>query len=172
MQTHGDPRVKKRLPCTLEHADNRRSGLILNLSRSGIFVQTILPAEPGMLVNVDFCNPSHDRPIGLQAAVVWRRRVSTLMTGINQSGMGMRIQWPPSEYDALLAEILPQPPAADQPRGDAPAPGLLRYVVRLTQSGGPRSRLVTVHSESEQRACEQARAELSEGWTILEISES
>lgn len=170
MQVEVEPRVKKRLPCTLQLADGRRSGLILNLSQRGMFIQTSLPAEPGTLMEVDFWDPSRGQPIALQAAVVWRQRVSPRMTGINQSGMGMRIPLPPAPYDELVAEILSPPRAAPAP-GDASPPERSRYVVRLGQLGGPRSRRIVVHGDSEEHAREQAAAELGEGWSILEVSE-
>lgn len=185
MQTQLDPRVKKRVPCTLNLAESQHAGLILNLSGHGMFVQTSLPAEPGTLIDIDFRDPSRDRAIALQAAVVWRRRVSPRMMGINQSGMGVRILSPTPAYGELVARILPSGPESRSvdPSG---APGttrptdvcsgaanaaLRRYVVRLAQEGGPRSRRIVVRCDCEQRAREQALAEAGGDWSILEIAE-
>ncbi len=76
MQIQLNPRVKKRVPCTLNLAKSQHAGLILNFSERGMFVQTSLPSEPGTLIDIDFRDPSRNRAIALQAAVVWRRRVS------------------------------------------------------------------------------------------------
>jgi len=176
LQIQSEPRVKKRLQCTLELDARRHNGLILNLSEQGMFVQTSLPAEPGTVVGIDVRFPSQPEPIPVQAAVVWRRRVSPRMTGINQSGMGLRLVSPPTEYRALMADILE--PVLKESAGQesevstqAPDADLDCYVVRLAQKGGPRSRRLVVHSPSKQSACEAALEEVGEGWTILEIVE-
>jgi hypothetical protein len=155
--------------------------MILNLSQRGMFVQTTLPAEPGTLVDVDFDHPGHGESIAVQAAVVWRRRVSPRMTGINQSGMGMRILMDTPAYEALLTGMLsasesvamPDPGAArtidESPGQDEPRSDLHRFVVRLAQEGGPRSRRAVVHSASERAARTAALEQVGAGWTILEV---
>lgn len=175
LQVHSEPRVKKRLQCTLAHDARRHSGLILNLSGSGMFVQTSLPAEPGTLLDIDVQVPDRNEALAVRAAVVWRRRVSPRMTGVNQSGMGVRIVGNETAYREIMADILepvlkdpsalgrgPAPPPAD----DAPRE---RFVLRLGQTGGPRSRRVVVESHSKQAACEEALRQAGDGWTILEI---
>ena len=57
MQTQADPRVRKRMACTLSLETRQHNGLILNLSERGLFVQTSLPAEPGTLLDVDVRDP-------------------------------------------------------------------------------------------------------------------
>jgi uncharacterized protein (TIGR02266 family) len=174
LQLQTEPRVKKRLQCTLELDARRHSGLILNLSERGMFVQTSLPAEPGTVVGIDVRAPSQTDPIPVQAAVVWRRRVSPRMTGVNQSGMGLRLLTTPSEYQAMMANILEpvlkeSSSAANATAHVEPEPDLDRYVLRLAQKGGPRSRRLVVESQSKQAACRAALDQVGEGWTILEI---
>lgn len=174
MHVQSEPRVRKRLQCTLELEARRHSGLILNLSECGMFVQTSLPAEPGTLLGIDVRVPSHPEPIPVQAAVVWRRRVSPRITGINQSGMGLRLVSRPSEYRSMMADIL-EPVLKESMTesstraGPEPEPNLDRFVLRLAQIGGPRSRRLVLESRSKQAACEAALEEVGHGWTILEI---
>jgi len=160
----------------LELDARRHSGLILNLSERGMFIQTSLPAAPGTLIGIDLRIPSQSEPVPVKAAVVWRRRVSPRMTGINQSGMGLRLLSPPSSYRDLLAEILE--PVLKQTKAaptwcptepSEPEPELEQFVVRLSQTGGPRSRRIIVQCRTKQAACEEALCQVGEGWTILEI---
>jgi hypothetical protein len=184
MQTHGDPRIKKRLPCTLDHADRHQRGLILNLSSAGLFVQTNLPAEPGSLVGIGFQHPDVDDSIAIKAAVVWRRRVSSRMIGVTQSGMGVRILEQPRAYDEFVTSIISEEapsagPATHSPvrestdsASPSPPPETLhRYVVRVGQSGGPRSRRLILHCPSIADARAEALLEAGTNWSILEIVE-
>lgn len=182
VQAHGDPRVKKRLHCTLAHEARKGPGLVLNLSSRGLFVQTSLLAEPGTLVDIDLQGPQTSESIPLQAAVVWRRRVSPRMTGMNQSGMGVRILSHTPEYDALVDGILtgsaaavgaPSTGASTKPRSRAAAVDDTpqhSYVIRLGMPGTPRSRRIVVQGASEQVARSEATARAGSQWTILEIS--
>jgi hypothetical protein len=177
VQAHSDPRVKKRLHCTLAHEARKSPGLVLNLSSRGLFVQTSLLAEPGTLVDIDLQGPQTSESIPLQAAVVWRRRVSPRMTGMNQSGMGVRILSHTAEYDALVDGILTGGTAAvgasTKPRSRAAAVDETpqhSYVIRLGMPGTPRSRRIVVQGATEQVARSEAAVRVGSEWTILEIS--
>lgn len=172
MQTQSETRVKKRIHCTLEHESRHGSGLILNLSPSGIFVQTTQPAEPGTRVAIDFIDPEHSRPIELETAVVWRRRISPHMTGLNQSGMGLRLIDAPPEYRALVAKSA-QPPLIDKaPREERPTGvgPLYDYVVRLGRSGGPRTRHIKICAPDMCTARSEALQRAGKDWDVVEIS--
>jgi len=182
VQTQVDPRVRKRLHCTLSMEARQHNGLVLNLSERGLFVQTSLPAEPGTLLALDVRDPVRGEPIPLQAAVVWRRRVSPRMTGVNQSGMGLRLIDRPPAWQAMMSSLLSEsagpgtPPVArtvatavdPAPRSEA-APTEPLFVVRLVHEGGPRTRRMLVRGECERSAGEAALREAGEGWTLLEV---
>lgn len=181
LQTEAEPRVRKRMSCTLSVEARRHNGLVLNLSSRGLFVQTTLPAEPGTLLDLDVRDPVRGEAIPLQAAVVWRRRVSPRMTGVNQSGMGLRLLHRPPAWQALMSELLEDVPETLSPRPDAdtqcaestaPAaePAVPCYFVRLGQAGGPRSRRLLVQADTEDAACREALARVGAGWTVLEIA--
>jgi hypothetical protein len=179
MQTQTDPRVRKRLPCTLSVEARRHNGMILNLSARGLFVQTMLPAEPGTLLDLDVRDPACGTAIPLQAAVVWRRRVSPRMTGLNQSGMGLRLLTLPPEWRSMMNGLLGEAsldgtavapdsePSA--PAAAAPAEHGVEFVVRLARAGGPRSRRLLVRGETEADARERALRETGDGWDVLEV---
>lgn len=183
MQTQTEPRVRKRLPCTLSLEARQHNGMILNLSERGLFVQTSLPAEPGTLLDLDVRDPARGDAIPLQAAVVWRRRVSPRMTGMNQSGMGLRLLNRPTEWHSLIGGLrgdaapgadaersAAEPGASPTSRDTRPTPApTRRFVVRLALSGGPRSRRLVVESEDEFAAQREALRRAGAGWTVLEV---
>lgn len=186
MQTQTDPRVRKRLPCTLSTEERSHNGMILNLSERGLFVQTSLPAKPGTLLNLDVLDPLCGDAIPLEATVVWRRRVSARMTGVTQSGMGLRLLSQPSEWQQMMCGLLgngssvtgapatgeSSPIAADAPEAAVdgrPLPPVFAFDVRLAKPGSPRSRRIVVESGDEAAARAEAQHIAGNGWTILEI---
>ncbi len=184
MQPQNDPRIRRRFPCTVNLASGYHTGLILNLSRRGMFVQTNLPARPGTLVDVNFHAPGRDDDIELQAAVVWRKRVSQRTLGVTRSGMGIKILGKPTGYQEILHSFIAPEKRQTQPDAAAPHPTeghrvksdasprrpTQRYVIRLARAGGPRSRQVVIECESEEQARAQALGQSGEGWTILELT--
>jgi len=180
MQTQSEPRLRKRLHCTLNVDARRHNGLILNLSRRGMFVQTSMPAEPGTLLDIDVRDPVRGDDIPVQAAVVWRKRVPARMKGTNESGMGLRLVTRPDAWQTMMSGMLepgdePEaPPSAAAPRVEAepvaPPTPVFTFVVRLGQPGGPRSRRLWVQAESEESARHEALARAGSGWTILELA--
>lgn len=196
MQTQSEPRLRKRLHCTLSVDARRHNGLILNLSQRGLFVQTSMPAEPGTLLSIDVHDPIRGEEIPIQAAVVWRRRVPARMKGTNESGMGLRLVSRPDAWQQMMSGMLEPTPAppdvvagsaepatsrvtkhsanpSTNPREPAPvvdpAP-VSTFVVRLAQPGGPRSRRLWIQAATEQAARQEALARAGIGWTILELS--
>jgi hypothetical protein len=186
MQTQSEPRVRKRLPCTLSTEARSHSGMILNLSERGLFVQTSQPAEPGTLLNLDVLDPLRGDAIPLEVAVVWRRRVTRRMTGVNQSGMGLRLLSQPSEWQQMMCGLLGEGGGFDgvatpdescpDAANDAEAGGEARPVrpafafdVRLAKPGSQRSRRIVVEADDEAEAGAEADRVAGNGWTILEI---
>ena len=186
MQTQTEPRVRKRLPCTLSTEARSHNGMILNLSERGLFVQTSLPAKPGTLLNLDVLDPLHGDAIPLEATVVWRRRVTARMTGVTQSGMGLRLLSQPSEWQQMMCGLLgngssvtgvpaageSSPITADNAEAAVDARPLrpaFVFDVRLAKPGSPRSRRIVVESDDEAAARAEAQHIAGNGWTILEI---
>jgi hypothetical protein len=179
VQTVVEPRVKKRLPCTLGHADRQQSGLILNLSQGGLFVQTNMPAQPGSLIDIGFRDPAGEADIDLHGAVIWRRRVSSRMMGRTESGMGVRLLGGTAAYAELLTSFLER--AEPELIRDAPkaAPEVVNtveqaredseYIVRLALEGSPRTKRLAIISQSPGSARVEALERAGEGWSILDL---
>jgi Tfp pilus assembly protein PilZ len=75
--TQAEPRFKKRLPCRVKVAGSSHAGMVLNMSRGGLFIQTSAGPSPGagVMVDLDVASRSDTVPIG--ARVVWKRVVAS-----------------------------------------------------------------------------------------------
>ncbi len=62
-------RTKKRIGCTLVHGDQRYSGLVLDCSPQGLFVQTSAKLSPGSMVNVELGVSTQPEPLLVHARV-------------------------------------------------------------------------------------------------------
>lgn len=75
--------------------------MVLDVSRTGLFVRTTAAARPGE--GVDVVLSSGER-IELSAQVVWQKRVPPRLRNVAEGGLGLRIRYAPEPYFALLAE--------------------------------------------------------------------
>ena len=168
MQTANDPRYRRRLPCRLEVPNGAYSGMVLNLSRGGLFVQTTAAASPGEAVHFDLSLGDADA-IGLDARVVWRRVVAPHLRAVSTGGMGVHIQYASDAWFGFVARLAEGAPA-DEPGSEPPrlAAGP-SFRVRLRFAGGSRTRVLTVagvdEGEARTRACQLAGAH----WEVLDL---
>jgi len=177
-----EPRFRKRVPCTLRCSGRAHSGMVLNLSRGGLFVQTSAHVAPGKDVSVELNVSSAGRRIPVGARVVWRRIVAPQLRTVSHAGFGVRIENAPEDYFRFLSGVVAGGPSAAQPAAPPaaasagataapaaaiPGPACALYRVRLQQSAGPRTRWVSVSSISEEAAGQLALAEAGSGWIVL-----
>ena len=181
MYAQAEPRFRKRLPCRLKVAGSSHSGMVLNLSRGGLFVQTSAGPPPGADVVVDLDVASHSDTVPIGGRVVWRRMVAPHLRTLTQGGVGVRIESAPEVYYSFLSGVAGEAPGA-RPSADcetagpalespSDSPGI-EFRVRVKQEGGPRSRTLTLHSESEEEACGRALSIVGAGWAVLELKRS
>ena len=166
MQTESDRRYRKRLPCRLEVPNGAYSGMVLNLSRGGLFVQTSAAASPGEAVHVDLSLADADA-IGLDARVVWRRVVAPHLRSVSAGGMGVHIQYAHDAYFGLVAQLADGTPA-DEPVAPCSAAGPA-FRIRLRLAGGPRTRVLTVTGADEAEARIRARQQAGPQWAVLDL---
>ena len=168
MHAATDPRYRKRLPCRLRVPSGKHSGMVLNLSRSGMFVQTGAAVSPGDAVHLDLA-VGDEGTVGVDARVVWRRQVAPHLRTVSTGGMGVHIQYASDVYFGLvarLAEGAPLDESAAVPREAAPGPA---FRVRLRFAGSSRTRIVTVAAVDEREACERARQRMGAQWEALDL---
>ena len=139
MHTTAEPRLRRRVACEFTVARSPGRGLILNLSRSGLFLQTSVPGQGGDEVRVHLATDPRRDLISLDTRVVWKRVASAALRSVIPGGMGLRIEAAPESWYEFLSDAF---------GADAAATALPRFRVRIKRSGGPRSRTVVLRCAS------------------------
>lgn len=167
-----DPRYKKRVPCRLAVAGSTHRGMVLNVSRGGLFVQTTAGASPGDAVHLDLALGSEDLPV--DARVVWRRVVAPHLRTVSTGGMGLHIQYASDAWYGFLAGLAGggaddevEAPAERARADEVEVPSAFRVRLRLLNS--PRTRTVVVAAEDAHQARERVRQQVGGDWRVLEL---
>jgi Tfp pilus assembly protein PilZ len=79
--------------------------LVLDVSRTGLFVQTSAAAKAGDEVEVMLGRREPEAAIVVSAKVVWQRKVPPQLRSVVGGGLGLEIRFAPEPYYVLLAEI-------------------------------------------------------------------
>ena len=96
-------RSKRRMTCRV-HVDGRQhNGIVLDLSGSGLFIQTGAKLAPGVRVDIDLSMPDGDAR--MQIEVVRRKQVPPQLLTVAQGGIGVRILSAPEAYYRFLHEL-------------------------------------------------------------------
>ena len=98
-------RFKKRISCELAHDDRHHSGIVLDVSQSGLFVQTNAKPRPGDVVGVALNVPGERRTIDLRARVARTKLVPPQLLSVAQGGLGLHIENPPAEYLEFVENV-------------------------------------------------------------------
>jgi Tfp pilus assembly protein PilZ len=167
VQTASDRRYRKRLPCRLAVPSGSYGGMVLNLSRGGLFVQTSAAASPGEAVHLDLDLEGGGR-IGLDARVVWRRVVAPHLRAVSTGGIGMHIQYASGAWFGLVARLAEGAPAAagEAPALPQPSAGP-SFRVRLRLAGASRTRVLVVSARDEAEARARVRQQAGPQWLVL-----
>ena len=104
MGTRAEPRFKKRIPCKLKQGQRTFSGVVLDISRTGLFVQTRAAAKAGDEVQVMLSAREPDDPIELRTRVVWQKQIPTRLRRVVERGVGLQIRYAPEPYYFMLGE--------------------------------------------------------------------
>ncbi len=111
LRKSSEPRFRKRVPCRLTMAGDAHVGIVLNVSRGGLFVQTTARARSGDAIRLDLRPGSAGNAIEIGAQVVWKRVVAPQLRAVSQGGLGLRIRHAPGSYYRFLAEVAQVPGA-------------------------------------------------------------
>lgn len=165
-------RIKQRLTCELVIGDRNHQGIVLDVSKTGLFVQTSASPPPGERIGVKL-RRSDGSSVEVETSVARRYKVPQRLASIARGGVGLRIASPSDDYLQFIdsvnrAENPPSPEASEAPPASQPEPSDA-YSVRVRQIAGPRSRCLRVAAASEQEAERAAAASLDEGWEILSV---
>ncbi|MCL4684352.1 PilZ domain-containing protein [Myxococcota bacterium] len=173
-QQRSAKRVRRRMACELRAEGRLQSAIVLDVSQTGLFVQTSTRLAPGTVVEVQIRTGANDEPIQLRARVVRHKSVPANLTSVAHGGIGLRIlEAPKTFYDALGEEAVPGGIGASQgaartPERPAPTPTPARFRVRMKQIEGSRSRTLEVAAATADAARASALAQLGSGWEALD----
>lgn len=164
-------RHKWRLACEVVCDGRSQRALVIDLSQTGVFVQTGTRLPHGAQVDVRLMLTDATEPILIRAIVARNKQVPPQLTSVARGGVGLKIVDAPSAYYETIASLeggdsrrQTSAPAASPA---APQPARTRFRVRVKQSDGPRSRSVEILAESPDEARERALAEVGAGWEAV-----
>ena len=116
-------RTKKRLACSLQIEGRHHSGVVLDVSATGLFVQTNAKPEAGTPVSLEMSMPGSQRPLFFQAVVARQVIVPPQLVTVAKGGLGLLIQNAPEDWYAFVADVLPSQTEAVSAASSAPAAG-------------------------------------------------
>jgi len=99
------------MPCRVSQGPRQYAGVVLNVSRQGLFVQTSASPAIGDEIQVMLSQREQSTPVALTAEVVWMRRVPAPLRQVAEGGIGLRIRYAPEPWYGLLAEVAQGTPA-------------------------------------------------------------
>ena len=164
-------RSKQRLVCEIVVEGKSFPGIVRDLSRSGLFVQTRAKPETNSVVEVVFAAGDASQPeIRLEAGVARQRDVQSGLQHSVPAGVGLEVLDPPETFFELVEA---QSHAVETPsaQADGAAAVLRTFRVRLTQTGKPGSRIETIRCENAAGARARALSRAGRGWKITELQE-
>jgi Tfp pilus assembly protein PilZ len=170
LQLRPETRINKRLPCRVKLAGSCFGGMVLNVSRGGLFLQTTARVDPGAEMWLELNASGGREAIELGTQVVWKRVVPVSLRGVTAGGVGLKIRSAPESYYTLLMQLMTSGPAASGSPGDPDAHEMPKFRVRLKQIEGSRSRTVTLACSSEEEARRSALEQVGQGWVVLEAN--
>ena len=133
MNRRSEERVRRRIGCDLYIGDRRYSGLLLDLSPHGMFVQTAAKPAPGTPVSVHLSAPHLSEPLELWAQVARARLVPPQLRNLAKGGLGLQLEEPPEAYLRFVEEV-------QLPRRAEPAP-LLDPLVQPEPEKKPKKKI-------------------------------
>ena len=85
MERRESPRSRRRIPCAFQHQGDQYRGIAVNISRSGLFIQTDATLEPGAELEVNLLGDQLEGT-SFRAEVVRRRATPPLLASLIRPG--------------------------------------------------------------------------------------
>ena len=171
-------RTKRRTPCNFSIQGRRQNGFVLDISRTGLFIQTSADPAPGLRLDIDVV--FNDEILPMHVEVARRKKVPPQLLTVAHGGIGVRILSAPEGYYRMLGETgvsgqsgAPtgsSSPASSESRAVTPAESAGGgFRVRVGQVQGTRTKTLRVSCETEDDARREVLEELGEDWKVLEV---
>ncbi len=156
-------RKKRRIPCSLLMERGATGGIIIDVSPTGLFIQTTARPPAGIPVDVEISETDSTPAVKLRVRVARQKVVPPQLVAISGRGIGVEILDAPTEYYELVGAT----PAGEW--DEDVAPPLPSFRVKLALSGTPRSRILTIKSESNEAAKNAAVEQLGDDWEVVSV---
>jgi PilZ domain len=181
------PRYRCRLPCGIRHGAERDDGTLLDVSLSGLLVQTTLELTQGDPVDLEINGQLKVTALAWHSRRARRGREAMNVVGMMLSEVGPDYERFVGGLEQRRAAAAPPRPAPEPPAAstacaaeEAPSPEPVRrappplpqrltwWRLRVKAKDAPRTRIVTLAAASRDEAIERSLAEMGEGWEILD----
>jgi len=185
MNKRREKRRKKRMVCATIIGGRRYSGLVLDISPRGMFIQTNARPDPGDALEVELSLPGKKETVVVQARVARKRVVPPQLLTVAGGGLGLMIDSAPEGYYEFLSGIATdwkadargeeQPmPSAGKAVGKTKGAGKgkakrQRFRVRVEKTDQSDTKQFLLACASEDQARSQVQSELGDEWKILSI---
>ena len=97
-------RIKRRITCEFEVDGRRYRGIVLDLSETGLFVQTEASPGPGARLRLRFHANADAAAFEVEGSVARRQVAPPQLAGVVRGGLGLRVHGPPAAYFELLGQ--------------------------------------------------------------------
>ena len=105
MDNRAAPRHKRRITCELRYEGRKASGIVLDLSASGLFVQTSARPEPGSVLQLILEARGDAAALDLRVRVARQRRTEPRLAALVPPGLGLQILDAPGGYFDLIEAL-------------------------------------------------------------------
>ena len=102
MDKRAAPRHKRRMTCELRYDGRKASGIVLDVSSSGLFVQTSARPAPGAIFHLMLEARGDTPELDLRVRVARQRRTEPRLAALVPPGLGLQILDAPSAYFDLV----------------------------------------------------------------------
>jgi len=104
-ENRSSKRQRWRLPCEIVYDGGRQRSFVVDLSETGLFVQTGARLRPGTEVEVRLTLDRRPAPVVLRTRVARTKQVPSHLMSVARSGIGLRLLDAPDDYLAVLADL-------------------------------------------------------------------
>jgi Tfp pilus assembly protein PilZ len=98
-------RRKLRIPCVVRSDQQHHSGIVVDVSPHGLFIQTSAQPSPGDALHVVLSVPGDPHQLHLEVEVVRSKTVPPQLRSMERGGVGVRITSAPEKYFTLMERL-------------------------------------------------------------------
>lgn len=161
------------MTCEIANRSERSTGVVRDVSPTGLFVQTALAPRADSVVELIFPAEGSQPELRVEAGVARQREVARRLQGAVPCGLGLEIIPPRDEYEKwVYAPVRPRLADSNRARrlaGEPAEESIRAFRFRLTRHDRSASRVLTVRCQTEAGARARALVRVGPGWKISAV---